>query len=473
MKKNKLVFYSLLVLSLINCSENKLEDNTTEDDISAALIFSNFSTIEATTLGVYDGMQDGDIIGGQAQFIGDFLSDDVNFVGSFPSFQRLRDFDAASTNASIDDTWYDVFDVTRDANNIIENLANLSAQDINFPDPNDFETFETKKQEFIAEARFCRAVVTFIGANLFAQPYQIENGQNLGMPIVTAFFAGDIAPFQQPRSSLNETHAFIENDLLFAVNNLPNLNGIRASSTAAKALLSRLYLYREQWSEAVNMANAVINTSGFSLAPDYTFYNNVSTEHIFRIINTPEDRALGNNFDTFYNPASSAGRGDLTISEDLITAFTTESGDLRYTTLTVENTDAVGATAKFTLKYPNGTNDDSDPNVLRMGEIYLNRAEANFRGNTSIGDTPLNDVNAIRARAGLAALTVITLEDILLERRKELAFEGHRRMDLLRNNKNLKPDNGDTSAAGGNKTILPIPDDEINNNPNAVQNASY
>ena len=46
-------------------------------------------------------------------------------------------------------------------------------------------------------------------------------------------------------------------------------------------------------------------------------------------------------------------------------------------------------------------------------------------------------------------------------------------MDLLRNNKNLKPENFPISAPGGNKTILPIPANEINMNPNAVQNTSY
>ena len=178
MKKNKLIFYSLIMWSLINCSENKLEEITPEDNIPAALIFTNFSTIEATTVGIYDGMQNGDIIGGQVEFIGDFLSDDVNFVGSYPSLQQLRNFYAASTNRNVNDIWFNVFNVTRNANNIIENLAVLSSQDITFSDPNDFETFETRKQEFIAEARFCRALVTFIGANLFAHPYQVENGLN-------------------------------------------------------------------------------------------------------------------------------------------------------------------------------------------------------------------------------------------------------------------------------------------------------
>ena len=70
------------------------------------------------------------------------------------------------------------------------------------------------------------------------------------------------------------------------------------------------------------MATEVINTSGFSLAPDFSFYNNPSTEHIFRIINQPDDNGFaGIDFDTFYNPTSNNGRGDMPFSQDLIDAF--------------------------------------------------------------------------------------------------------------------------------------------------------
>ena len=470
MKKSKLLITSLLTsLVVIWSCDERLTEIAPEDSLSASVIFGSFSTIEATTVGIYDGMQDGDFIG-QPDMIADFLSDNVNFVGSFTTLQDIRDFNANATNGTVGAMWFDLFDVARDANNIIVNLPGVDASQVNFNNASDAANFEALRTQFLAEARFCRALSYFIGVNIFAQPFQISNGSTLGIPLVTEFFSGDISPFQLPRSTVNETHAFIEEDLIFAMNNLPETNGIRASSTAATALYARLLLYREQWTDAANMANDVINTAGFALAPDFTFYNNPSSEHIFRIINQADDAAFGNDFDTFYNPTSQNGRGDLTFSADLLAAF--EPGDLRRD-LSIDDVDAGNNPGVFTTKYPNGQNNDSDPNVLRMGEVYLTRAEANFRAGTSIGATPLEDVNTIRARAGLPALGSVTLQDILDERRIELAFEGHRRMDLLRNGENLRPGGGAVSAPGGNFTILPIPAVELQRNPNAVQNPGY
>ena len=72
--------------------------------------------------------------------------------------------------------------------------------------------------------------------------------------------------------------------------------------------------------------------------------------------------------------------------------------------------------------------------VFRISELYLNRAEANYRlGNTA---TALTDLNVIRTRAGLRAATGLTgdalLNEILRQRRLEFAFEGHRWFDLKR-----------------------------------------
>ncbi|QCW98895.1 RagB/SusD family nutrient uptake outer membrane protein [Aggregatimonas sangjinii] len=466
---NKIILLAMAFVTW-NC-DDKIDEISPENDLSADVIFSNFSTIEATTVGIYSGMQDGDFIG-QPEMIADFMADNVNFVGSFTTLQDIRDFDANATNNTINGMWFDIFDVIRDANNIIVNLPGVNQEDVSFVSTENSTNFESLRTQFIGEAHFSRALATFQGVNLFAQPFQVAGGSNPGMPLVTEFFEGDVTAFQQPRATVNDTHSFIESDLIVAMNSLPETNGIRPSSTSAKALLSRLYLYREQWNDAANMANEVINTTGFSLAPDYSFYNNSSTEHIFRVINQADDGAFGNNFDTFYNPTSNNGRGDLAFSEDLISAFEEEPDDLRFE-LSFVDVDAGDNEARFTTKYPFGATNESDPNVLRMGEMYLNRAEANLRGGTNIGDTPLNDVNAIRERAGLDPLTTVTLDDILVERRKELAFEGHRRMDLLRNDLNLKPDNGAISAPGSDKVILPLPTDELNGNPNATQNPSY
>jgi hypothetical protein len=68
--------------------------------------------------------------------------------------------------------------------------------------------------------------------------------------------------------------------------------------------------------------------------------------------------------------------------------------------------------------------------------------------------------------------TAVSLDGILLERRKEFAFEGHRRMDLLRNGKNLRLNNGVISTLGSPKLYY-LPVSELTNNPNAIQNASY
>jgi hypothetical protein len=65
-----------------------------------------------------------------------------------------------------------------------------------------------------------------------------------------------------------------------------------------------LYLYREQQANVANIANDVINTSWFFLAPGYLFNYESSTEHIFRIINLKDNGASKTNFDTLYNSSA-------------------------------------------------------------------------------------------------------------------------------------------------------------------------
>lgn len=84
---------------------------------------------------------------------------------------------------------------------------------------------------------------------------------------------------------------------------------------------------------------------------------------------------------------------------------------------------------KLTNKY---TNRFGNLHVIRLAEIYLIRAESNFRENTSLGATPLEDINTIRNRAKASILSSVSLDDILMERRKELAFEGFLLHDIKR-----------------------------------------
>ena len=458
----------LIVLTFTFSCEDQL-NVVPEDNVASNTVFGSLATINGAVVGIYSKNQSGDL-NGMPQLTTDFMADDVNFVGSFPSLQEIDQFETLATNASIDNIWLDAYELIGAANNIIVNLPNVNPDEVT-------GLTDSDTSKFIGEAKFLRALTNFQLVNLFAQPYQVSAGTNLGIPLVTKpFEGGDISEFQLERSTVNEVHAAIEQDLMDAIAALPEDNGLRASASAARALMARLHLYRGEWAQAADFANQVISSSQYALAADYDFYddNPGSSENIFSAINTatdgPQETAGSDEvYVNFYN-AAPGGRGDAPFSQDLIDTFAAEAGDRRFSELSVAASDAGGNDTFFTTKYPDVVNNASDGMVLRITEMYLIRAEANFQNSSSVGDTPLNDINRLRTRAGLADLGSVDLDVILLERRKELCFEGHRRMDLLRNNRNLRPGGGAISAPGADKVIFPIVEDETTNNPNITQN---
>lgn len=469
MRKIKIITI-LVGLTMVFSCETQL-NVVPEDNVATSTVFGSFATINGTVVGIYSKNQSGDL-NGNPQLMGDFMADDVNFVGSFPSLQEVDEFLTLATNTTIDNIWLDAYELIGAANNIIVNLPDVSPDDV-------AGLTEADKTRFIGEAKFLRALTNFQLVNIFAQPFQFSGGSNLGIPLVTQpFEGGEISEFQSERSTVNEVHAAIQQDLLDAVTALPEDNALRAGAGAARALLARLHLYRGEWAQAADFADQVISSGQYTLATDYDFYddNPGSSENIFSVINTPTDGPQDESvpgsdevYVNFYN-AAPGGRGDAPFSQDLQDAFAVEAGDRRFSELSVAASDAGGNDTFFTTKYPDVVNNASDGMVLRITEMYLIRAEANFQASTSVGDTPLNDINLLRTRAGLVNLGAVDLDIILLERRKELCFEGHRRMDLLRNNRNLRPDGGAASAPGANKVIFPIVDDEFTNNPNITQN---
>lgn len=105
--------------------------------------------------------------------------------------------------------------------------------------------------------------------------------------------------------------------------------------------------------------------------------------------------------------------------------------------------------------------------VCRITEQYLIRAETNFRLGTSVGATPANDINTLRARAGLGPI-VPTLDLILTERDKELAFEGFRLHDYKRTKRSIG-----AFPYNSPKLVFPIPDREMSANKGLQQNPDY
>ena len=126
---------------------------------------------------------------------------------------------------------------------------------------------------------------------------------------------------------------------------------------------------------------------------------------------------------------------------------------------------------KYEIQKNNPNGDQSNDYVfLRLADVILMRAEAAFRlGNTA---QALTDVNAIRVRSGVPALTTITEADILAERGRELAWEGWRRNDLIRFGK-FSVARKFMSQTDKKYELFPIPQPRRDANPLLTQNPGY
>ncbi|MFM1912533.1 MAG: hypothetical protein RIR51_371, partial [Bacteroidota bacterium] len=126
---------------------------------------------------------------------------------------------------------------------------------------------------------------------------------------------------------------------------------------------------------------------------------------------------------------------------------------------------------KYEIQRNNPNGDQSnDYVVFRLADAIMMRAEAAFRlGNTA---QALADVNTIRARSGMAALSTITLNDIYDERGREFAWEGWRRNDMIRFDK-FSTARAFMSVTDKSRELFPIPQPRLDANPNLVQNPGY
>ena len=179
---------------------------------------------------------------------------------------------------------------------------------------------------------------------------------------------------------------------------------------------------------------------------------NATTEDIFSIQINSQDGI--NDLNTYFASSDFGGRGDIYIELAHFDMYEPEDDRLN---LFYDDE----RTGKWMNLFGN-------VNIIRLAEMYLTRAEANFREGTAVGADPLDDINFIRARVNLDPLASLTLEDILLERRLELAFEGH----LIHDVKRTRSDVGDLPFDAP-ELIFPIPLRELNINPDIGQNDAY
>jgi hypothetical protein len=240
-------------------------------------------------------------------------------------------------------------------------------------------------------------------------------------------------------------------------------------------LLARVYLYTAGWADAESQASSVVSSGLYTLSGPDSVFLNFSNETIWQLM--PVNPSLNTQEAAYFIPGSPALIPAFPLTNDLVNAF--EPGDNRFTAWT-GNTTIAGQTFYYPYKYKNGGGGSVTEYhvVFRLAEQYLIRAEARMHQNNISG--AIGDLNIIRARAGLAALSPslspdATASALQQERRIELFAEfGHRWLDLKRTAKAdlvlgaLKPASWQTTDA-----LWPVPQAQRIVNPFLTQNKGY
>lgn len=436
---------SLIIVLFMLAACNKKLDVLPQNTVPAEQIQTE-DDVRAVLLGGYATWQSANAFGEKYNTFGELLvhDGDIDWTGTFDTYDDLHQNLQVESAPEIYGVWANAYNTIATANVVLSKL--------------DILLQAGERTEIEGEAKFLRGVTYFSLVNLYALPYSAGTA-NPGVPIILQPVEGFNPDTDKlPRATVEAVYTQIISDLTEAAEKLPEESSdFRADRYTALAFLSRVYLAQANYTDAAAAANDVIANSGRSLASRFEdAFNNAtnSPEDIFAIQQTSQSNAGTANFGiTAFYASEPVGRGEIQITDEHLAKYETndERGAFFYAGSSINGTDGI-----LTTKWIDAFR--AIP-VIRLAEMYLTRAEANFRnGGAPIGtNTPLQDVNIIRNRVGLTALPSIANADVIVnERYLELAFEGERFYTVKR----LQLTTGG-NAFDDPKMILPIPQREI------------
>jgi len=402
--------------------------------------------------------------------------------------KQLSNFLVNLDNPGVEDMWRGIWPGVARANLVIEKVPDMDIE-------------EGLKKRVIAEAKFLQALYYFNGVRTFG-----------GLPIIPE----PSDNLYVKRESVEATYKFILSDLESAATGLPvKYDGTegnevgRATKGAAFSLMTKVYLALGQYDLAESTGKQVVALGVYDLNADYSENfdpnNENSKESIFEV-----QYSSGAGFGQFDKPHQGAWVTEFTnprgsgispgggfgwghVTQEFVDAY--ESGDLRLQYTVWQDGDTyngftytsdLSTTGYNIKKWVKGSNSingiDSDLNfpIIRYSDLLLMIAEAiNEQGRPAEAAAFIEQV---RNRAGLfddlSGLTQDQMrEKILHERRIELAFEGQWWFDIMR----AGPDYAATYFQGIGKenfdktkhVLFPIPQTDIDLNPNLEQNPNY
>ena len=464
----KYFIYSLLSVAVALTSCEKILDTQPKESVDLEGATKSLDAMKATITAIYNSMQGSGYYGRDFIVVPEVIADNGEITTSNSNRFVQQANNTPGSHVGIFVTAY--ANIFR-ANFVLKYVDGTAATD-------------AEKAKLKGAAYFFRGLLYFDLVKSYARnPAYFVNGFDLGVPIVTDAVI-DVTKIEYPvRAKAVDVYAQIISDLKQAISLLDNSEAPKkASKAAAQALLSRASLYAGNWDDAEKYATDALGSGIGAFAADSATYvskwGNGYPEMIFGL-NYEASESLGTDCiqSIFYRILPNTGYGDITARLELRNDYY-GANDLRRKSLITTQVKGT-QTVYYTLKYPNGkgTFGTDDIQLLRVSELYLNRAEARARKAAPDEAGAMTDLNKIHQRAGLSALGALTGQDLVeaiwKERRLELAFEGHRLWDILRTGKDLVK--GTTTILNSDyKLTAPIPQTEIDTNPKLKpQNPGY
>ncbi|OLY94115.1 SusD family protein [Cnuella takakiae] len=466
----------LLTAGSLSTACTKVLDVAPQQSIDALTAIQTADDVNQLVIGSYSLMGTGQLYGTNLFLLPDLLGSDFNagaaaaaryatWVGTFQGQRQAFRKQMTRDNSEASRTWIAAYRTINNANLVLQNLDKV--------------TDVAERNRLEGEALLIRGVMHFELVRLFALPWgATPNNSQAGVVIQTTASNNkdEAAAAAKPRATVAAVYAAVLADMTAAVGKLPASNGTRFNASTAQAYLSRVYLQQGNFAAARDAANAVIASGKYSLNASVAavFSNRNTAESIFEIQQNDQNNAGQSNdgMATFYASLPGIGRADVRISNGFYNLY--NDNDLRKREWYYLGTGARPADpANGVLNRYSGKWKSFSQNlpVIRLAEMYLNRAECNLRLGTAVGATPEQDLAQVRnpIRTNLPSIVNPTLADVLNERQLELAFEGHRIHDIRRLGGSVG-----TYAWNADILVMPIPAREVDATSGVItQNPGY
>jgi len=412
-----LINAAFLVLILAGCSKDFLDLEPT-DSISEDEVFGSYVTANSALMGAYDQLSSFSFGGLYNPIMADIMGEDVmiNSVNNWNWFIPVYQMNLLPNYTYIDAPWWAGYKLIFNANQIINNA-------IYIPDAT-----PEQMASLVGQAQVLRAYAMLKLAQMYSPAY----AKNPDAPSILLNTDSDDLDAGFVRAKLSEVYAQIESDLIAAASQLKaNDDKGFFDNRSANALLARLYLDMGKWEMARDHAKlASKDLTLMDINDMFSGFSTRNSETIYTIAYTQEDNNTYLSLPSFYWPVG--GYSSMRANKDFVSKFS--AADARKSFFL--KLDEIDKDRFLIVKFGhNNAVGNAERICIRASEMILIEAECEAElGNHAEAQNALYKVQK-RANPGVTKSTATDqalMNEVLLERRKELFGEGFRWQDIKR-----------------------------------------